>query len=206
MMIRFVDIGIPSQQRIARPRTVQTSVAPKQHGPGACELRAGGPDCCNSFTPLPDLCRLLNSVSPAVRWNQARARTTPVQPANNFCFAFDFDEWAALARTDPQAFEARRVALIEDYLGQFPNPEQQRLRGLQFRIDMERRRARTPMAGCLRLSAMMWDSLLGDQGLKHALDALRRQTTDSAPPRQCGLRPGGRVIPFRSPRTRQSPD
>jgi len=129
-----------------------------------------------------------------------------MQAANNFCFAFDFDEWAALARTDPRAFEARRLALIEDYLGQFPNPEQQRLRGLQFRIDMERRRARTPMAACLRLSAMMWDSLLGSRGLKHALDALLLQTTNSPPPRQCRSRPAGRVIPFRNPRTRRSPD
>lgn len=127
-----------------------------------------------------------------------------VQAANNFDFAFDFDEWAALARTDPQAFEARRLALIEDYLRQFPSPEQQRLRGLQFRIDMERRRARTPMAGCLRLSAMMWDSLLGNRGLKHALDALRLQTTNSAPyPRQA-TRVTGRVIPFPDPSSRRS--
>jgi Protein of unknown function (DUF3135) len=90
--------------------------------------------------------------------------------ATQFCFSFDFDEWATLARNDPSAFEARRLELIEDFLRQFPPVEQRRLRGLQFRIEMERRRARTPMAACLRLSAMMWDSLLGNHGLKDALD------------------------------------
>jgi len=129
-----------------------------------------------------------------------------VQAANNFCFAFDFDEWAALARTDPHAFEARRLALIEDYLGQFPSPEQQRLRGLQFRIDMERRRARTPMAACLRLSSMMWDSLLGSHGLKTALDALLLPPTASAPPSPQAGRSAGRIIPFRNPRNRRSPE
>jgi hypothetical protein len=119
-----------------------------------------------------------------------------VHAANNFCFAFDFDEWATLARTDPEAFEARRLALIEDYLGQFPSPEQQRLRGLQFRIDMERRRARTPMAACLRLSAMMWDSLLGRHGLKHALDALCAQPGDASPSTPRAAPNMGRVIPF----------
>jgi hypothetical protein len=95
--------------------------------------------------------------------------------APQFCFSFDFDEWARLARTDPFAFEARRLAIIESYLRQFPPPDQRRLRGLQFRIDMERRRARTPMAACLRLSAMMWDSLLGTHGLKTALEQLLGQ-------------------------------
>lgn len=128
-----------------------------------------------------------------------------MQAANNFCFTFDFDEWAALARTDPQAFEARRLALIEKYLCQFPSPEQQRLRGLQFRIDMERRRARTPMAACLRLSAMMWESLLGYHGLRHALNALFLQTTDSASSRPQTGTPSGRVIPFRPPHTGRSP-
>jgi len=91
-----------------------------------------------------------------------------VQTANDT--SIDFDEWAALARTDPRAFEARRLALIEQYLKQFPHAEQQRLRGIQFRIDMERRRARTPMAACVRLSGMMWDSLVGEYGLRNALD------------------------------------
>lgn len=95
-----------------------------------------------------------------------------VQPATDVSSSIDFDEWAALARNDPDAFEARRLALIEDYLNQFSHTEQQRLRGLQFRIDMERRRARTPMAACLRLSGMMWDSLVGEYGLMNALNLL----------------------------------
>jgi hypothetical protein len=122
-----------------------------------------------------------------------------VQAATNFCF--DFDEWSRLAKDDPSAFEARRVALIEAYLRQFPPPGQRRLRGLQFRIDMVRRRARTPMGACLTISSMMWESLLGRRGLKTALDALLGYPSQ---PAFVSLRPGprgasARIIPFRKP-------
>ena len=119
--------------------------------------------------------------------------------APQFCFSFDFDEWARLARTDPFAFEARRLAIIEAFLRQFPPPDQRRLRGLQFRIDMERRRARTPMAACLRLSAMMWDSLLGTYGLKNALEQFLGQLHAQSPvARPAAARTASaRILPFR---------
>ena len=112
---------------------------------------------------------------------------------------FDFDEWSALAKSDPAAFEQKRLALIEEFLRELPPYDQKRLRGLQFRIDMERRRARTPMAACLKLSAMMWDSLLGSRGLKNALDSLL-SSVSSAPPQPAPAPPlvhTAAVLPFR---------
>jgi hypothetical protein len=123
-----------------------------------------------------------------------------VQTATQFCFSFDFDEWAALAKADPCAFEARRLALIEDFLRQFPLPDQRRLRGLQFRIDLERQRARTPMAACLKLSGMMWDSLLGSQGLKRALNGKLTADTARAPAPDQPAPSSAQILPFRNPR------
>lgn len=126
--------------------------------------------------------------------------------APQFCFSFDFDEWARLARTDPFAFEARRLAIIESYLRQFPPPDQRRLRGLQFRIDMERRRARTPMAACLRLSAMMWDSLLGAHGLRNALEQPRGlHCTPTAARPATARTTSARILPFRRASDRSIP-
>jgi hypothetical protein len=68
---------------------------------------------------------------------------------------FDFDQWARLARRDPAAFEARRMAMIERIIESADDDQRRRLRGLQFRIDMERRRARNPMDACMRLNRMM---------------------------------------------------
>ena len=64
-----------------------------------------------------------------------------------------------LAEQDPQALEALRLQLVDELIAQAPESRQQRLRGLQFQIDMERWRAKTPMAACIKLSQMMHDSL-----------------------------------------------
>jgi hypothetical protein len=71
---------------------------------------------------------------------------------------FDFDEWALLARTAPDEFERRRRALIEIHILKSGNVR--RMRGLQWRIDLEMSRARNPVDACVRLSKMMWDSFM----------------------------------------------
>ncbi len=71
---------------------------------------------------------------------------------------FDFSHFAELAQNDPEGFERARQRLIDELIEQAPAGQQQRLRGLQFRIDMERRRAKTPYAACVRVSRMMWET------------------------------------------------
>lgn len=122
-----------------------------------------------------------------------------MQAATNFCFSFDFDDWSRLAKDDPFAFEARRLALIEAYLRQFPQSGQRRLRGLQFRIDMVRRRARTPMSACLKISSMMWESLLGHHGLKAALDNFLAFPEHPEPVISTCIATSARIIPFKKP-------
>lgn len=85
---------------------------------------------------------------------------------------FDFDAWRKLASEDPDEFERKRQATIDEFLRNVPESKRRRLRGLQFRIDMERRRARTPMGACIKISSMMWDSLVGPEGLTTALNSL----------------------------------
>jgi hypothetical protein len=104
---------------------------------------------------------------------------------------FDFDAWSRLAREDPAAFEEQRARLIREVINQAPEEFRQRIEGLQWRIDMVRQQARTPMAACLRISGMMWDSVMGDNGLVENMERLAsagkpRQTQDAA------------ILPFRS--------
>ncbi|NIR28135.1 MAG: DUF3135 domain-containing protein [Gammaproteobacteria bacterium] len=101
---------------------------------------------------------------------------------------FDFDQWAALAEADPVAFERHRAETIDRAIRRAAPRRRQRLRGLQWRIDTVRRQARTPLAACIRLSDMMWASVLGPEGLLERLEGGRQ-----APARPCG---GCRVIPF----------
>ncbi len=85
---------------------------------------------------------------------------------------FNFEEWLELAQRDPEGFEQRRRAVIESYLSSLPLDKQRRLRGLQFRIDMERQRAHTAMGACIKLSSMMWDALVGPSGLTASIQML----------------------------------
>lgn len=84
---------------------------------------------------------------------------------------FDFDYLTNLAQSDPSEFERLRLNAIEDYLSTLPEERQLRLRRLQWRIDQERR-SHSPMGACIRLSKMMWDQLLGPDGL---VDLLRSE-------------------------------
>ena len=84
-----------------------------------------------------------------------------------------FDHWSELARTDPEGFEARRREAIEEAIQQADVRNRDRLRRLQWRIDQERRLARTPLAACMRLSAMMWKTVLGRGGLRQRVADLQ---------------------------------
>jgi hypothetical protein len=81
----------------------------------------------------------------------------------------DFDHLLQLAEKDPMRFENMRQAAIDDFISTLPQPRQQRMRQLQWRIDQERRN-RTPLSACVKISSMMWDRMVGPQGL---LDYLR---------------------------------
>ncbi len=73
--------------------------------------------------------------------------------------SFNFDEWAALAKTAPDEFDRQRLNVIESLISN-SGKNFHRLQGLQCSIDLERIRARTPLKACLRLSTLMSDAHL----------------------------------------------
>ncbi len=107
----------------------------------------------------------------------------------------DFDEWARLAAEDPAAFERRRAEVIDDFIAHAPPERRQRLRGLQWRIDGVRKTAANPTAACIRISSMMWDSVLGENGLLESLEALRAPRCGPAP-RAAGPERSADIIPL----------
>ena len=72
----------------------------------------------------------------------------------------DFDYWCDLAKNDPESFEAARKQEIDQYISGLKTEElQDRMRRLQWRINMERKRSKNPMDSAIRLYDMMWDSV-----------------------------------------------
>ena len=111
------------------------------------------------------------------------------QPGDAHRPFIEFDDWAQLAKSDPVAFEAQRARVIEDLILSMPEHKRQRMRCLQWKVDQVRNQCKTPMAACIKLSEMMWDSLVGPGGLKDALDRLSAESPAPLPT--------ARVVDFR---------
>ena len=103
-------------------------------------------------------------------------------------YDFNFDDWAALAKSDPQAFEEKRRAVIEQVIAAAPGRQQARLRGLQWRLDIERGQCHHPLVSCTRMFNKMWAAVYGEGGLVDALNG-------NAPPAESALAP---ILPFAS--------
>ncbi len=72
----------------------------------------------------------------------------------------EFDVLVEMARNHPDRLEALRQELTEEVINGADNDRhRKRLEGLQFRVDLERRRARSPLAATIRISEMMCHSL-----------------------------------------------
>ena len=82
----------------------------------------------------------------------------------------DFEQWSELASEDPAAFEQMRQEMIEAVIDAASQRCRRRLRGLQWRIDQMRTQAPNPMAACISLSNMMWESFAGEDGLAETLN------------------------------------
>lgn len=90
---------------------------------------------------------------------------------DNSAAEYDFDQWNELANQDPEEFERQRRIAIEDAINSAPASMHKRLRGLQWRIDMERERSGNPIDSCVRIHRMMIEKVYSTGGL---LDSLNR--------------------------------
>ena len=104
-----------------------------------------------------------------------------------------FDEWLELAMNDPDRFEAARTAAIQGFLDDAPAHSRKRLTGLQWRIDMIRKKSKTPMAACQTIYSMMWDQLAGEDGMIESLKSMANGTFNRPEPRF-----NARILPFQS--------
>lgn len=110
----------------------------------------------------------------------------------------DFDQLVKLAQTDPEGLERLRKSEIEKLINQAPANCQQRLKGLQFQIDAQRRiHADSPMGACMKISIMMHESFSELRGWLNQItgsdDPLRQQAEMI---QQQDDLPDAKVLPF----------
>jgi len=86
-----------------------------------------------------------------------------------------FEALVALAKADPVEFETLRDQLCKQLLDQAPVHISRRLKGLQFKINMERQRSITPLKSCLELSKLMNNSLIElEEALSNPQEFIRK--------------------------------
>ncbi|MDX1492316.1 MAG: DUF3135 domain-containing protein [Pseudohongiellaceae bacterium] len=90
----------------------------------------------------------------------------------------DFDTLLTLHEENPDELEKIRHELTDAIFENAPEASRRRLEGLQFRINMELRKARTAQARCVKLSSMMHDSFAKLHHALHNPEAL--QSTQDA--------------------------
>ena len=103
----------------------------------------------------------------------------------------DFDHWATLARQDPELFEAERSHLIEVTIRSAPIHLQHRLRCLQWKLDQIRKTSSTPMVAGLRMNRLLWEAVVGRNGLVDQLNKLQAPDKQQQTPRS-----NAKILPF----------
>lgn len=115
-------------------------------------------------------------------------------PANKQHAEFDFEYWRNLAKSDPEGFERERRAMIASVIDNAPSDRlQQRLRRLQWRIDLERERSGSALGACIRIYNMMWASMNKNYELMQSLVA----TVDPSYGKRGEAVHKARVLPFK---------
>jgi hypothetical protein len=89
-----------------------------------------------------------------------------------------FEALLVLAKEDPVEFEALRDQLCKQIVDQAPEHISRRLKGLQFKINIERRRSKTALKSCLELSKLMNNSLIElDEALSNPQEFLMKHNS-----------------------------
>ena len=75
----------------------------------------------------------------------------------------DFDYLKMLANKDPDELERLRRDYCEQLINSAPDRYRSRLKGLQFQIDMIKRKSKNPLHSCMQISRLMMDNYVDMQ-------------------------------------------
>ena len=107
---------------------------------------------------------------------------------------FDFDYWCKLAKNDPEAFEKARSQEIDQHISSISDSTaQERMKRLQWRVEMERKRSKNPMDSAIRIYDMMWEAVGKNfEAIQDLADTFNQGASKSVE----GLKPQAKVLKF----------
>lgn len=71
----------------------------------------------------------------------------------------DVDTLMEIAKNDPDKLDRIKQAAVDDLIQSADPQHQQRLRGLQWQVDVELKMSKNPLDGCIRISELMHEKL-----------------------------------------------
>ncbi|HEY1058703.1 MAG TPA: DUF3135 domain-containing protein [Limnobacter sp.] len=101
---------------------------------------------------------------------------------------FDFKEWADLYQVDPDAFNARKEAVLAHFVEQAPEENRPALEQTLFRIRMTARRSKSPLQSAMEANKLMWESFGKLREKLEEFEQLSAATSQDTPPRTNSLR------------------
>ena len=111
----------------------------------------------------------------------------------------NFDQLVKLAKENPDELEKIRQQEVERLISKAPESYRQRLRGLQFQIDAQRRLHQdSPIGACIKISQMMHKSFAELRGWLNDVTGLNdplRAAVDEFEPAE---KAAAKVLPFPS--------
>lgn len=86
---------------------------------------------------------------------------------------FKFEEWAELHRTNPEAFEIRRIEALRNCIDSADPAHKKALEHTLFKIEMTRRKSQGPLQAAVESSKLMWEAFAQ---LKYNVETLQVAT------------------------------
>jgi len=118
-----------------------------------------------------------------------------------------FEVLVDMARNDPEGLETLRRSLTDAVIaGATSDTTKRRLQGLQFRVDLERERASTPLAATIRISEMMCRSLADLHASLVVPEAVGSGVVSDTRSGRSSVPVGSNIIAFRRDRPDSQPD
>jgi hypothetical protein len=113
----------------------------------------------------------------------------------NYAFP-DVETLMEIAKKDPDALDRIKQEAVNALIESADESHQQRLRGLQWQVNMELNKSKTPMEGCIKISGMMHEKLWE---LRAALQSEEERELEAFYESDMGhMEQSAVILPFRS--------
>ncbi|MFT4797307.1 MAG: hypothetical protein ACI9W1_000727 [Candidatus Azotimanducaceae bacterium] len=143
------------------------------------------------------------AISTTVSTTVSTTISTTIRTTDIMDYAFpNVDTLMEIAKKNPSELDRIKQEAVSALIESADKSHQQRLRGLQWQVDMELNKSKSPMEGCIKISGMMHEKLWElrgalQSGEQRELEAFYESDMEKTTPMD-EIDQGAVILPFRS--------